>query len=457
MIHQRTDRGIIHVLTMALLMLLVVLATMLATTSTVNLSAGDNHRHRTKALLAAESGLAFILGQIQGLRLPASTTPETFTADLTQALGERLHGTANLAGASVTAVGSTVYIPQIQLPEGSFSSTFSPVSDERCELVVLGTFDGVSRRVSIELVLTPRQSDVFDYGVVSRGTLTISGNAKVLGVNDPSEASIMSATTDEDIAISLEGNAVVAGNATVVEDPRYLSVSGNPSLGGTSDPEEMAQHILTVPEAPDFPEVDTASLAPLATNIVDASTDVSSPGLVLSNIRIVAGTNPAFSSDIVLNGIVYVEAPNIVMFTAKTTLNGLVVAEGTSQDINDCQMHFSGQVEAFGVEALPDTPEFEAVKQQTGTFVLAPGFQVTFSGHFSAINGTIAADKLTFTGTAEGVVKGSLIGLANHPMTLGGTVDIHVDRENANPDPAGFKKSIAMVADAATYSERTGE
>ena len=150
---------------------------------------------------------------------------------------------------------------------------------------------------------------------------------------------------------------------------------------------------------------------------------------------------------------VYVEAPNVVRFEGGAELNGFIVTQDTGQTIGNCQIHFAGHVEAHGVEALPDTSQFAAVKQQTGTFIVAPGFGVTFAGSFSAINGSIAADQLTFTGTAEGVIKGSVIGLEDIPTVIGGNVDIYVDRENANPDPAGFVKSLAFSPVPGSYAE----
>ena len=80
-------------------------------------------------------------------------------------------------------------------------------------------------------------------------------------------------------------------------------------------------------------------------------------------------------------------------------------------------------------------------------------FGVTFAGNFSAVNGSIIADQLTFTGTAEGVVKGSVIGLKDLPTEIGGNVDIYVDRKNAKPDPAGVEKSLSMQPIIDTYEE----
>ncbi|MBL7132994.1 MAG: hypothetical protein ISS78_02745, partial [Phycisphaerae bacterium] len=254
---------------------------------------------------------------------------------------------------------------------------------------------------------------------------------------------------------TLSGGAVIAGDLTVVGDS-YIAISGSPSLGGTTDPELMGQHIHSLSATPQVPTVDLEPLAALATNVVDSSTSTSSPGLTFSNIRIASSTNPTFGSDVVINGMTYVEAPNIVSFAGKTTINGMVVTEDSDNPIESCQLSFSAQVEAYGVETLPDIPEFDQVRQETGTFILAPGFAVTFSGQFSAISGTIAADQLTFTGQAEGIVKGAVIGLGDYPTSLDGIVEIRVDRLNAYPDPAGFVKTIALEVDPASYRELVG-
>jgi len=208
---------------------------------------------------------------------------------------------------------------------------------------------------------------------------------------------------------------------------------------------------------PDFPSFDTSGLAALATGgVIDASTPINEVGQVFNNVRIAAGTNPVFAKDVSLNGVIYVEAPNIVQFEAKATINGLIATEESGLPLESCQLRFAGRVEASGVDTLPDTPEFTLVKEQTGTFIAAPGFGVTFSGNFSAINGCIAADQLTFTGTAEGTVRGSVIGLKDELTDVGGNVGIYVDRTNADENPAGFVNSLGMVPLPDTYAEVVG-
>ncbi len=194
---------------------------------------------------------------------------------------------------------------------------------------------------------------------------------------------------------------------------------------------------------------------PLAVNVIDANTNLSAG--VYNNIRIAAGTNPDFTSDVVLNGVVYVEAPNIVRFRGQTTINGLIVTQDKDLPLELCQLDFAGGVHANGVELLPDTSEFTAVKEYTGSFIIAPGFGAVFSGNFGTVNGAIAADQLTFAGTAEGTVNGTVIGLEDLPTMLGGNVIIRVNREGDGSTAAGFLESFALIPQPESYSELAGE
>ena len=135
------------------------------------------------------------------------------------------------------------------------------------------------------------------------------------------------------------------------------------------------------------------------------------------------------------------------------TINGLLATDDTELGIQSCKISFAGQVEAFDTTVLPDEPQFVAAKALTGTFIAAPGFDVNFAGQFTTINGTIAADKLTFSGQAEGTVRGSIIGLADHPTSIAGTVNICIDQSGQGGDDPGFVMPVLLTIDPKTYLE----
>jgi hypothetical protein len=428
----------------------------LATVTNLGLRKSDNHRAAADALLAAESGMSFMLHQLNTVRLPGTTTQETFVTNLAEVLGKTLNGTGNLGNETVSGIGETFHVPGIKLEEKLFWCRLTWVQKNRCRMITRGWGSGLSREIAIDLDLIPRQPRVFDYGLASRGKISIFGNAKIVGVNDPSEANVLSATRDNIEAIHVDGQAVISGDLSVTDIKNKIVITGSPSIAGSTDPAVYCQHLHFGVDEPDFPELDTAPLVAFAKNVVDSTTDVTTSGQTFTNIRIAAGTNPIFAANTTINGAVYVEAPNIVRFEGGTTINGFVVTEDNSLNIETCQVFFSGHVDAIGVDALPDTEEFAAIKQQTGTFVVAPGFSVTFEGSFSTINGSIAADRLTFTGTAEGVIKGSVIGLEDRITKVGGNVEIQVDHRNSDPNPAGFVESFAFEPDANSYTELLG-
>jgi len=451
----RARRGVVYVLAMILLTVFATLAVVFASSTDMNLRKSDNHQRAQAALLEAENGLNFMLLTLKNTRLPGSTTQETFAVNATDALGLQLDGTANLAGQTVSASGETSIVPTVATPGGQFNSVLSLLDTTCARLVVTGLSRDVSRRVSMDLDLVTRRPAVFDYGLASKGQIIVHGNAHIVGVNYPGEASVLSATQNASDAILVDGSVSISGDLYAAGDDAYVAITGNPTIAGSKDPGIYGDHIHIGAAVPDFPEVETTSLAPLAVNVIDSSTTIPN-GAVLNNVRIAAGTNPTFSNDVAFNGIVYIEAPNVVNFEAKVVVRGMVVTEDSDEPLEDCQLRFAGRVEAYGVETLPDTPEFADVRQQTGSFVVAPGFGVTFAGNFSAINGCIAADQLTFTGTAEGVVKGSVIGLEDVLTDVGGNVDIYVDRSSADQNPAGFVNSVGFAVVAGSYMEHLG-
>lgn len=450
-----TKRGFTSMLALLFLALMCSLSIALFSTTDFELRKSENLRQATDARLAAESGLRFMLYHLKEVRLPGDTTESTFIANLHSALAERLDGTANLAGAAVQNTGDDVFVPQIEIDNGAtFCCWVQWVGEDRCRLTVKGSAQGLSRHLAIDLNVAPKLPAVFKYGLASRGQIEIGGSTRIVGVNSPQEADVFSTTTSHPDAVCITGSGVeISGDIFLTGDTDYVLIEGTPTIGGTNDLDLIHQHIHCGLIPPRFPDLDTAPLAALATDVVDASTDTGSAGQVFNNIRIAGGTDPVFSSDVVVNGVVYIEAPNTVMFTGHATVNAIIVTEDSDQPLESCQITFAGTVDANGVGASPDTPEFAAVRQHTGTFILAPGFGVNFQGDANMIQGSIAADQIAFSGNSGGTIQGTVIGLADLPMVLDGHVEILVDKSNPDDDPAGFVKSLGLDPAPDSYQE----
>ncbi|MCK4602985.1 MAG: hypothetical protein KAU28_10995, partial [Phycisphaerae bacterium] len=383
-------------------------------------------------------------------------TEETLMANLRQSLAERLEGTGNLQGATISYDGQTVVIPPIAFDgqDRCFEVTFSLADDSSVYLRVNGRAGAICRSAGMNLQLMPGASAVFDYGIASRSSIRMMGNASVTGENDPSEANILSATYDDPEAFKLTGNPAIEGDIYASNPDAYVRLTGNASIGGeTNGSEDIEDHIHVGIGEVEFPEVAPAVFEPFATNIVNSSTPTSG-NRTFSNIRILAGSNKTFSGNITLNGVIFIEAPNTVHFSGNVTITGVIVTEDAGEGVYDSNtIKFTGNTVARGVGQLPDTPEFHELRNMPGSFLLAPGFGVQFTGNFGTVNGTMAADSFKFAGNSSGTVHGTIINYSDSEFKLTGTTKITIDRSDAPGSPTGFATPFILTVNPNSYTE----
>ena len=139
-------------------------------------------------------------------------------------------------------------------------------------------------------------------------------------------------------------------------------------------------------------------------------------------------------------------------FTGNTDIIGIVIGNGDlDYPSDDNQIIFRGNVDSSDVSELDSS--FGDIRQETGTFLLAPGFDASFGGSFNTINGVIAASGIEFFGNAGGTVNGSVINYGDDPMTCTGSVDLVFDRSGTTENPAGFATSMVLELQPESYSE----
>jgi hypothetical protein len=434
---------------------------MLASTS-LNLSRCEHMKDALSAQLSAESGLEFMRMSFTKLRMPEETDGDTFMGRLSSGLSDILDETANVGSQVVSYNGSVISLPAVSVGDTSFVCTITALTPDaggipRCRLTSIGSCGQASRTVSLDLRMSGVSAGAFNYAIASKGGISVSGSATIDGMTSSKDANILSISQSA-LAISVGGSATVGGDLFLTaegEDSVYLQ-GGGLSVGGTSDINEIVDnHVHRLPEEPDFPAVDLTPFSALATTVIDSNTDLSGPGLVVNNARIAAGTNPEFKQDTVINGVLYVESPNTVTFKSKAVLNAIVVTEDATGQAGPNSLEFKGQVQAPGVDALPDTAEFQDVKAQSGTIILAPGFGVQFCGGVNSINGTIAADQFSFLGNSNisGEIAGTIIGLSSKDLVMQGNATILINKQDSNNTPAGFVHFKGLSVITNTYAE----
>ena len=452
--------GMISVIALILLVAMAGLSVSYVSFTNSSVLKADNFVRGQSAQLTAESGLAFMLYRLRTATLPGSTTSDMMMMRLRASLSEHLDFTPNLGNTYVDMADNDVLVPAIQSGSGSFSSRFTQIAENRCRMTVTGTVGDVSRSVSIDLDMGPAAANTWGRGIASRGRIDIWGHSLVLGANRPEEAQMLSLLPEED-AIELKGDVTIGGDLFLTDEDATVNLhgggGGDPSVGGETDADLILSEHVHLVDPPILPTVDTTIFEALVTDLPDLPNYNSG---TCTNVRIKAGTDPALGHCAVLNGVVYVEAPNKVTFKSNCILNGFVVTEdGSEKDPRDCQIIFKAGMRSTPVEDLPDVIDgisMLEVKQHTGTFVLAPGFGVDFYGHANTITGAVAADKIDFWGHAEIEVTGFILGLTDEVMTLHGHSKITIDSDGADTNPAGFVLPKVLVPNYDSYREPTG-
>ena len=456
--HTENRSGFASFLALMLLVVMAILGVSFAAYTNTNLLRSANQTNIHHSLLQAESGIDFLAYEFRNIRLPAGLTGQDMFNALGTVLATRLNGSGNLRGGNIVATPSSIAIPHIVTDEHGhgFRAVITPIpgSDRTVHVWVTGDHGTVCRAVGMDFELSTRRSSIFDYGIASKSAVQLTGNASVRGANNAAEANILSGTYSTSEAFNITGNCNIQGDIYAANPDAHATLTGNVTIGGKglNDP-AINDHIHIGEGGTDFPEVAPTVFEPFATNIVDASTPTSG-NKTFTNIRIKANANPTFSGNITINGVVFVEQPNKVQFSGNLNFTGLLVTQDAGDNAYTTNtVKFTGNTTSRGVESLPDTPEFHDLRQMPGSFILAPGFGVSFTGNFGTVNGCMAADAFSFTGNAGGVVKGPIINYSDSTFSLTGNSQVVIDRLNSPSEPPGFSSRGSLRADSSTYVE----
>jgi len=451
------QKGIAIVVCMIFLAIFSALAVGMAQMASANIQIVSNHRGANHAFSSAQSGLDVIRHWLNTVSISATVAPANRLAAVATSLQ------TNLAAANITNIAAdydatavTITISDVVLDARTgetFSVVIRQIDNDTIQMDITGNSGQISRIARADLNFTPGVSGIFDYGVATRGPLSLVGNARILGVNDPSEGSVFIESSGTFNALSMTGNANIAGDVSIVNSNGYATVEGNSQIGGETGQDAINNHVTEGVDAAEFPVPDTITFESYATNIVDSST-ATNGNRTFQNIRVVADTNPTFSGHITINGVIYIESPNQVVFSGNTTITGVVVTEGDIDFPNGSDsISFSGNLNCQSVSELPSDPAFDGLRDQTGTFLLAPGFVASFSGNFSTIDGAIAANGLSFTGNARGTITSSVINYNETPMIITGNSRLSIDQSNTTTAPSGFSGVQVLDYQAGSYSE----
>lgn len=438
------------IISMIFVLIFSALAVSMATISGTNLQIAENQRKANRARACGESGLEIVRLWLNQVSIPGITAEELQFSQIADSFQSAANGISNITpyydSLSITVPSVTLNSAEWQ----SFSAVIipHPLDPETLQVDVTGVHGPVTKTISVNYKFGTREHTVFDYGIATKGPLSLAGNIELTGENKISVDASVYIESDDLIVLSITGNSQIAGDVHISNPLATVDLQGGQaSIGGETVPEAY-DHVINSMDEVEFPVPNPEYFAHYVVN------DINYPSgeTTFENIRIPPYTNPIFSSDVTLKGVVFIETPNVVTFNGHVNITGIIVGNGDiTDDSGTNQIDFQGTVNSNPVTDLPE--EFGDLRNETGTFLLAPGFRASFSGTFSTLSGAIAANGIEFSGNAGGTINGSIINYSDEEMILSGNSDLNFNRSGTVEIPAGFVPEIVLHYDPLSYSE----
>jgi len=400
------QQGAVLILSMAFILVCSALAVSMAAISGTNARLASSRREAASALASAASGLEASRYWLSRVVMPSSTPPSAYFTTIVNALQN------NLAGSSISniALSQTGFISSAQARSPA-SQCFTgqilvnPANPSVLQVYSTGGGGRVTRTVGVRFDVKPYKHPIFNFGIATRGPLNCAGNLTVRGVNSAWKANVY------------------------VESPNNLTPAVDPV---------------------EFPVPDTGRFRQYATGrTIDSSSDLSQD-MVLTNTAIAAGTNPHFGGRVTIEGILLIESPNVVTFGRDVALHGLIVAGSGLDDSGTNKIDFCG---GFSSGPYPNRAEFDAIRSEVGSSILAPGFAASFKGGSSTLEGVVAVSGASFCSNVNAVIKGTIINYSQSPFDIEANAVIDFDRQASARVPAGFDFLRVLTCNPFSYEE----
>ena len=440
--NRNNRRGVVVVTAMIFLVLLATLSIAAVTMTSSNARMAKNQSKGNRALSTGYSGI-----EVVRYLLHEMNVPETFSTGLQDELTAK-----GLTDITATFDGNTAVLAGATLNStDSFNAEITDFTDY-WQVDVEGVSADITRNIRIEFDIERQGSRVFDFGVATKGPLVMSGQTEITGFNLAVESDVFIDTSIADDSFQIGNKAMVEGDVHIVNSLATYDVGTNSSVGGETGAAAL-DHIFVGVEPVEFPTPMPEYFRQYAVGDVIDSNSTLSDYSVMNNVTIAANTNPTFASDVRINGVLFVEQPNKVKFSGKVDIYGVIVGNSEVGAVStDSSFEFAGKATSHDATTLTGA-EFEGIKDEAGTFLMAPGSYVDFAGQSNTINGAIACSGGRFTGQAGGTINGSIINYSSVPMEMQGQGSLSFNRSGYTDNPAGFMPTYRLVYNPTSYSE----
>ena len=446
-----TRRGAVLIVSMIFVLIFSALAVSMAAMSGTNVQLASNQHKVGCAIASTESGLETMRFWLNQVTFPSSVLPSDYHGEIVSSLQN------DLSANSITNI--TIYNDGTIAPVPLHSATGQAFEGEllidanNTDILQLTTIGGsdITRTIRVQYDIQPYEYPIFDYGLATKGPVHFLGNPTVNGVNSNGEADIFIESNSNNLAMVVTGNCNFDGDITVANSAANVAFMDAVQIAGDTGQTAIDNHVNIGADSPQFPIPDTQHFQQYATGpTIDSSTDISS-GMTLTNATIAAGTDPNFLGNIIIEGILYIEQPNIVTFSKNVDSRGMIVADGDPNFAGpNNSITFLGN---FATNPIPAGVQFDAIRQEEGSSILAPACSVTFAGNFSALSGVMAVSGAYFSGNVNAIVEGTIINYSDNPTVIEGNSTLNFDRSNNITVPAGFDTHRILTYNPASYEE----
>ena len=467
--YHKKHKGIALIVAMLFVMVFSALSVGMFSMSSGNSLVASNLHTVNEARSSAESGLEVVRYYLAQAEIPGTMSQSQWFGELKDQLLSDILPNSVVADydeeTGVVTIGTDAYPVELTtVGNRDFTAEIWADGSDGVNIRVVGSADDIDRKIQGSIIYgeKPEPYSVFDFGVATKGPLALSGNILLDGVNISVESDVYIESLDYNNALEIIGNSQIAGDVKIVNEDGYVTLQGGNAGIGTDengDPvtgiEAITNHVEIGAPQTNFPIPNTSYFEPYVAGgtVIDSTTDLATV-TTLTNVTIAAGTNPTFTADTQINGVLFIEQPNVVNFAGNADITGIIVGDGDYTDNSGTNtITFNGNVSSSSVATLPES--FGTLRDETGTFMMAPGFSVSMGGSFDTLNGCIAANGVEFFGNAGGTIGGSVLNYSDEPMELSGNSDLYFNRTGDTEVPDGFDSVLNIVIkyDPSAYDE----
>jgi len=447
-------KGAVLVIAMIFVIIFSALAVSMATMSGANTQLASNQRKVDCALGSAESGLDVERYWLDTVMFPSDTPENKYFITVMNSLE------ANMDANSITNIvlkKNTGEILPVTLDSTSgqtFSGqmSISNTNPYNLEVSTIGGDGQITRTIKVDYYIEPYEHPIFNFGLATKGPINYTGNPTTVGVAEAWEADIYIESSGSATALSVGGNTNFHGDIMIGNPAATANFGGDVKIDGDQGQDAIDSHVHVGVPPVAFPEPDTARFIPYATgDVIDSTTDLGSYTNILVNCSIAANTNPVFPKSVTIQGILLIYSPNVVTFTQNVALQGIIV--GLGDYTVDPPIDRIDVLGNFASGPYPAGVEFDAIRAEEGSSIVAPGFGMSFQGNFSTLEGVVAVSGVLFTGNVNAMIQGTIINYSEIPMVIEGNASMTFDRADSVKVPAGFDTLRVLNYDPSSYSE----